>query len=454
MLGAQTFLSPVSAVQVADAVYSDPRDPGPEWSSYLKALEPTDGCHKGVLGGVVGQVSPAANGVRCSPGSEPVAGEKALDRVGRPSSCCKHEIGVSAHSSLTSLSHSFHPGQLTLEQLSSSAVLPLDSAGATGLGSRVMSEGAPRLSRFRQTRASMRGFCLTHRSLLVAIPAILVACLLLAGEGGAATQRKEPLRPGFDACSAPSVSTMNTWWNNSPYWWFGVYLGGNSLAPGCSPPPNSSWVSSVLGQGWDLLPIWVSYQAPCYPSSPSITNMSSTQSVAESQGENAAGSAWNTAVNTYGFPAGLPIYDDIEGYASFGGAGCRDAVNAFVRGWDIEMENVKNAHAGMYGSSSSSNVSDWFSLTPNPNDVYAAIYNGSQNVWNLSPIPNSDWRDDHRSHQYNGNVNSTYGGISLLTDPACGLSDVTTNNAVGEDDIEGATDESTGPTEDSGCAGP
>src|SRR5262249_29593020 len=67
---------------------------------------------------------------------------------------------------------------------------------------------------------------------------------------------------GFHACPAPSLTTMTKWKSASPYVNVGVYIGGANR--GCAQPNlTASWVSSVKGQGWNLLPIWVGPQASC-----------------------------------------------------------------------------------------------------------------------------------------------------------------------------------------------
>ncbi len=68
---------------------------------------------------------------------------------------------------------------------------------------------------------------------------------------------------GFDTCAAPSTSTMDTWWLNSPYYWVGIYVGG--VNRGCSQPNlTSSWVTHVISGGWQIVPIWAGLQDPCW----------------------------------------------------------------------------------------------------------------------------------------------------------------------------------------------
>ena len=76
------------------------------------------------------------------------------------------------------------------------------------------------------------------------------------------TTIKPPLARGFDACAAPSLSSMTAWMSKSPYVGVGIYIGGSNR--GCSQPNlTSAWVSNVIAQGWHTVPIWVGPQAPC-----------------------------------------------------------------------------------------------------------------------------------------------------------------------------------------------
>jgi len=66
----------------------------------------------------------------------------------------------------------------------------------------------------------------------------------------------------FDACTAPSLTTMEAWKIASPYRGVGVYIGGASRT--CSQPNLTPiWVTAVSLQGWRVIPIYVGHQAPC-----------------------------------------------------------------------------------------------------------------------------------------------------------------------------------------------
>ena len=58
----------------------------------------------------------------------------------------------------------------------------------------------------------------------------------------------------FDACSAPSVTSMQAW-RQSPYVAVGIYTSGSMRA--CPFQGGTSWINQVTAQGWGLIPIHV-----------------------------------------------------------------------------------------------------------------------------------------------------------------------------------------------------
>ena len=164
---------------------------------------------------------------------------------------------------------------------------------------------------------------------------------------------------GFDTCAAPSTSVM-TAWKASPYTSVGVYIGGANR--GCSQPNlTKSWVSTVTGQGWRLLPIWVGPQAPC-------TTLGSTTKITadpgQSFGEGAAqGSAAANAAQALGLGWLAPVYYDMEAYPR--GGQCSAAVQNFIGGW-VQGLNARGYRAGFY-SSLCSGILDEAAATGNAN---------------------------------------------------------------------------------------
>lgn len=67
---------------------------------------------------------------------------------------------------------------------------------------------------------------------------------------------------GFDICTIPTLSQLQSWWNNSPYQAVNLYIGG--VARACpNPALTASYVNQIRQQGWAFIPTWVGPQAPC-----------------------------------------------------------------------------------------------------------------------------------------------------------------------------------------------
>ncbi len=217
---------------------------------------------------------------------------------------------------------------------------------------------------------------------------------------------------GFDACSAPSQSAMNSWVGSSPYRSVGVYISGGLRA--CSQTNlTAAWVSTQIASGWHLIPIEVGRQAPCSNFSSKI---SATPATARSQGVDAADNSASVAASL-GIAAGSAIYNDIEGYTST--ASCKAGVLSFLSGWTEEL----HAHgylSGVYSSAGSGirDVADAFSDTSyTPVDhIWFAVWNGAADTDASPYVPASLWASHQRIHQYSGEVDETYGGVTLNID--------------------------------------
>lgn len=221
---------------------------------------------------------------------------------------------------------------------------------------------------------------------------------------------------GFDVCSLPSVSTMQTWWNQSPYTFYGLYLGGIQLPAQCA-RADAAWVHAVHQQGWSFIPTWVGPQPPCSPLS---KKMSPDPSVSYQQGRQEAESASNQAaivgLTTSGL-GGTIIYYDME---VFGGASleCRQAASAFMNGWSERLHELGNK-AGGYGAHNSY-VEDWATIAHGPNDVWAAswyadTYDPYASV-NTIPWLQGLWVNHQRIRQYAGQHHESWGGIGISID--------------------------------------
>lgn len=198
-------------------------------------------------------------------------------------------------------------------------------------------------------------------------------------------------------------------WSSSPYRAIGVYIGGVNAA--CSQGNlTSSWVATEVGAGWHLIPIYVGPQAP----SNSCGCSGITPSRAGAQGTAAADDAV-TQARGLGIPSGNPVYYDMEGYST--GGSNTSAVLAFLAAWTTELHG-RGYVSGVY-SSASSGVTDlasrWGTGYTEPDDLWIADWNGEKSTSDPY-VPASDWSNHQRLHQYSGDHNETYGGVTLDID--------------------------------------
>jgi hypothetical protein len=228
------------------------------------------------------------------------------------------------------------------------------------------------------------------------------------------------MHQGFDMACAPTASKMQTWWTNSPYWYIGIYLGGENVS--CSNNTNltASWINTVNGQGWSFINIWVGPQSACVFQS-GLAHFSNDPNTAYSQGKTSADHAISAA-QALGFTGSL-IYYDLEGFNT-GDSTCLTAAKKFISGWDNQM-NSSGWVPGIYGSSSASALDDMYNLSSHPTDAWMAWYSGAWNSpWGITAVPDGDWIFDHRIHQYyaeTGTTNECHGGVCLQVDRNCAI---------------------------------
>jgi len=213
---------------------------------------------------------------------------------------------------------------------------------------------------------------------------------------------------GFDACSAPSAGAMNAW-AGSPFRAVGVYIGGTNMA--CSQPNlTAPWVRAQTAAGWHLILTYVGLQAP----GNSCGCAAIDPSQAGAQGRAAATDAVSRA-SSLGVGPGNPIYFDMEAYSRT--SAVSSAVLSFLAAWTNRL-HADGYQSGVY-SSSGSGISDlaarYGTSYPEPDDIWFAEWNGSQST-DSAYIPTSVWAGHHRLHQYAGDHNDTYGGVTLNID--------------------------------------
>lgn len=256
-----------------------------------------------------------------------------------------------------------------------------------------------------------------------ALVSALVLVLALGGSTIGASNTRAALtgttttqNRGFDRCVLPSTSSMQAWWTSSPYWYYGLYLGGTNFT--CDPNSlTAGWIGKVDAQGWHFLPLWVGLQSQCWPNAGS--KFSNVASTARDQGAAAADSAVSKAINTYSvFPAVL--YVDLEGHS--GSATCRAAAQSYVQGW-VSGIHFHGYRAGVYGSAAASFMDDFASIATPPDDIWAARQSDplTDSPYNLEPyVPDGHWNSQQRVRQYWLDVNTgPYGGVTMRIDRDC-----------------------------------
>jgi hypothetical protein len=216
---------------------------------------------------------------------------------------------------------------------------------------------------------------------------------------------------GFDACTAPASSDMDTWRASSPYRAVGVYIGGANR--GCTQANlTASWVDHQQGKGWHLFPLYVGYQASC---NTSATARKITNSSATGQGrDNAADAATQAA--TLGLAKNSVIIFDMEAYDNTDAA-CAAGVLAFMHGWTTALHD--NGYASGFYSSVSSGIADQLAAYrklgyARPDYVDYAYWNNNSDVNNgLDP---AYWGNKRRMKQYVGDHQETWGGVTITID--------------------------------------
>jgi hypothetical protein len=254
-----------------------------------------------------------------------------------------------------------------------------------------------------------------RRCIALAAAATLAAAVavaaVLAAPRTASVGRTTFTGYGFDACTAPSLSALGAWLA-SPYRAVGIYIGGTNRA---CPDGNLSatWVESATSGGWSLFPLYVGLQAPCVGQK-DLTTISPGSAVTE--GAAAASDAASRAA-FFGLAAGVPIYFDMESYATNDPA-CTQTVQQFVSAW-VDRLHALGYVAGVYGSAASM-MRDMVSLAASgasaPDQIDIGDWNGNARVFEDPYVPDGAWVHHQRIHQYRGGHKETWGGVTIDID--------------------------------------
>lgn len=228
--------------------------------------------------------------------------------------------------------------------------------------------------------------------------------------GGSQSSVSEGL--GFDRDYILSTDDMAAWWASSPYYYVGIYLPGGISGPNNAPTSKhpdrillgADWVSTVLTQGWGIIPIWSGPQPPCTVE-PHRHTFSSDPDTARAQGQEQADFAYNSATNL-GLDGSI-IYVDIEQYNH---TVCGAAVESYVQGWVEEMHEY--GLAGVYGNQDTAALD----LTA-ADEGYITRADRHVTVWGLNHYSGSGLTDDlawtnrQRIHQYRTDRYEIWGGV-------------------------------------------
>lgn len=227
---------------------------------------------------------------------------------------------------------------------------------------------------------------------------------------------------GFDKCQVGSITNLQTWWNTSPYNVTNLYIGG--AARSCENEVlSSSYLRDLSRIGWKFIPTWVGPQAACQSPITYGTNIMSydvttayNQGIAEAEAASLVAS--QLALTSSGRP-GTVIYYDLEAYP--GGTACRAAASAFVDGWTVRL-HAKGITAGVYAASMGSYPTDFVELANVPDALWVANwvrsgYDPAMTVWGAVGLDDTLWLNHSRLRQYAGNVNETWGNVTLYIDP-------------------------------------
>jgi hypothetical protein len=213
---------------------------------------------------------------------------------------------------------------------------------------------------------------------------------------------------GFDACTAPSQSSMDAWKDDSPYSAVGIYIGG--VNRGCSQARlTAQWVSNQYAKGWRFLPFYVGPQ----PAGGSCGSACTALTSPTAQGTAAADDAVRQAA-ALGLGKGTVLYNDIEAYPR--STAVTNQVLTYLKAWTQRLHTL-GYRSGAYGSTASlvTDLVAHATKTTLPDVVHFAHWN-DEAVTTDAVLPAHLWSAHQRVHQYAGNRTETHGGVTINID--------------------------------------
>ncbi|SDU36984.1 glycoside hydrolase domain-containing protein [Jiangella alkaliphila] len=218
---------------------------------------------------------------------------------------------------------------------------------------------------------------------------------------------------GFDTCTAPSVAALDAWWGTSPYTTVNIYFGG--INRGCRQPNlTPSWVQTVSGMGWGLLPTYMGHQPICILGTKEhrFTEADAT-AIGTANAQDAIAQAQHL-----GLLPGSALYADVEHYDRRD-TSCITAVRRYVSAWTTTLHDAGYL-AGVYVHQDSG-VRDLSAVYDSPDyarpdAVWMARWDGNPALTGWPTAPDSQWSNHQRAKQYLGDHNETHGGVTINID--------------------------------------
>ncbi|ROQ98542.1 uncharacterized protein DUF1906 [Streptomyces sp. 2132.2] len=219
---------------------------------------------------------------------------------------------------------------------------------------------------------------------------------------------------GFDTCTAPTQDAMDRWRSASPFGAVGIYIGGRARA--CAQPRlTAGWVRRQAEAGWHLMPLWVGPQ----PWNNPATGLSTDPSRANQEGIEAAEGAVGAA-RSLGLAEGAVLYNDLENYTDR--TTWDPPVVAYLTAWTVRLHEL-GYRAGAYvaASSGAKALNEHHDQAPEamPDVLWVASWNGKASVTDADtglPAGTHRWAGRRRAHQYRGDHDAAYAGVTLNID--------------------------------------
>jgi len=275
---------------------------------------------------------------------------------------------------------------------------------------------------FRTSGVQRRRWCRVVLTVAIAATATVSLQISTADSAGAAGAY-QLLGEGLDSCAAPTTTQMANFWNGTPYYYWGIYIGGNQRS--CSQPNlTASWIKTVttgsvngVSMAWKLLPFWVGPQDPCERGFGSYISLNTA--TAFGQGTDEAASAYSEWVNTLGQSSDTPLDYDMEVSTGTITSSCLAAIKSFINGWVTQLHLYPPQKAGIYTSSCGGDL-DQFAHIPNPPDfIDGANYSSGKSTSDMPCVSATHWTQQQRHKQYQGQHNETWNGTTISVDSRC-----------------------------------